>query len=70
MERLTDAQFHVYMAIKNYIDKYGFSPSFRELGELTDKSSPASIHYELKILKRKGYIDYLPKLSRTIRVLK
>lgn len=70
MEILTDAQFKTYVAIQDYIDKYGFSPSFRELGDLTGRRSPASVHYELKMLKRKGYIDYSPKLSRTIRLLK
>lgn len=70
MERLTDSQQKLYDKIIDYIDEYGFSPSFRELTKLTGKTSVSSTFHQLNILKRKGYIDYSPRLSRTIRVLK
>ena len=55
--------------IKNFIREHGYCPSVRELGELLGLKSTATIHYGLKQLKKKGYIDYIPKKSRTIRII-
>lgn len=67
---LTEKQEILYEAIKKYVEENGYSPNFRELGELTNRKSTATVSSELKILKRKGYIDYNPRQNRTIRVLK
>lgn len=70
MERLTEEQQVVLQAIINYIDENAYSPSVRELCEMTGKKSPATIEHHLKNLKEKGYISYKEQKSRTIRVLK
>lgn len=70
MDDLTRTQREVYETLDYFIKKNGYSPSFRELGEITNRSSSASVFYELNILKKKGYIDYIPKKSRTIRIIK
>lgn len=70
MEELTEKQLELYQAIKEYINKYGFGPTFRDLMTVLDKSSTATISFGLRILKRKGYIDYVPKRMRTIKILK
>jgi len=67
---LTNEQFNILIAIKDYISIHGISPTIRELCEITGKESPATIHFHLKALKKKGYIDFLNKKSRTIRLLK
>lgn len=67
---LTEKQRRLYEAIRDYILEYGYSPSMRELCELIGVSSPATIHFGLGILKRKGYIDYKYNRSRTIVILK
>ena len=56
-------------AIKNYINRWGYSPTIRELCQITNKKSPGTILPMLKRLKRDGYIDYTEGRSRTIRVL-
>jgi len=69
MEKISEMQREVLLKIQNYIEENGYSPSVRELCKLTGKSSPATIHFHLKALKRKGYINYNERKNRTIRVL-
>lgn len=69
MEKLTEKQKKTFKAINDYIKQYGFSPTIRELCEMCEVKSPCTIHASLKILKRKGYIDYVYNRNRTIRVL-
>lgn len=67
---LTETQEKLYLTIKKYIENYGYSPTVRELCKLNGVNSPATIHYGLKQLKKKGYIDYLYNRNRTIRIMK
>lgn len=67
---LTDTQLNLYIAIKEYIEEYGYSPSIRDLCKLTGKSSPGTIQVCLKKLKDKGYVDYIYNHNRTIRIVK
>ena len=67
---MSDAQYRVYMAIKDYIHRRGYSPTVRELCDLTGKSSPATIQAHLVNLKKKGYITFVANKNRTIRILK
>lgn len=69
MNNLSEAQQRVYKTIKNFIDEYGYSPTVREIGKVLSKT-PGTINFEIKMLKRKGYLDYTPLKSRTIRILK
>lgn len=69
MTDLTEKQEEVFKAIKDYIQGYGYSPTIRELCSITGRKSSGTIHASLKILKRKGYIDYSYNRNRTIRVL-
>ncbi len=67
---LTDKQRELLNAIETYINKWGYSPTIRELCQLTNKKSPGTIVPMLKRLKRDGYIDYAYNRNRTIRVIK
>lgn len=69
MEDLSKKQEITFNAIKQYIEKYGFSPTIRELCEMVGVKSTCTIYQSLNILKRKGYINYVYNRSRTIRVL-
>ena len=69
MEKLTDKQEIVLDIIKGYIQEHGYSPTIRELCEIVGVNSPATMHYHLKRLKKKGYIDYIFNRNRTIRVI-
>ena len=67
---LTGRQLDLYNIIKKFINKNGYSPSIRELCKLYGANSPATVHYQLQLLKRKKYIDYKDNMSRTIRIIK
>lgn len=69
MKNLTKEEEVVLNAIKLFIRANKYSPTVRELCFFTDKHSPATVHYHLKNLKKKGYIDYTENRNRTIRVL-
>jgi len=69
MEKLTEKQLLTLNVVKDYIQKYGYSPTIREICVECGVNSPATIHASIKILKRKGYIDYAYNRNRTIRVL-
>lgn len=66
---MTDKQEELYIAIKEFINKNGYSPTVRELGKITNIKSPATTYAKLIILKRKGYITFVEGKSRTIKIL-
>ena len=66
---MTNKQEILLNAIKGYINEWGYSPTIRELCQITNKKSVGTVVPTLKRLKRDGYIDYTPRRSRTIRVL-
>lgn len=68
MKELTEKQRELYETIKEFIDEHTYSPTVRELCELMGGKSVGTIHPGLKILKRKGYIDYQYNRNRTIRI--
>lgn len=69
MERLTESQQQIYSSIKKYIAENKISPSVRELCYINGLSSPATMKYYLNILKKKGYITFRERTSRSIVVL-
>ncbi len=54
---LTKRQSEVLRFIKEFIKDYDYSPSYREIAEGLDLSSPATVHQHLQTLKSKGYLD-------------
>lgn len=69
MEKLTNGQEKILQALKKLIAKKGYPPTVREIGELANLSSPATIHFHLKKLEQKGYIKKNDKKNRTIEIL-
>ena len=70
MRELTIKQKEIYDIIKKYIEDNGYSPTVREIAKIADLNSPATIQQHIKNLKDKGYINYIEKKSRTIRIIK
>lgn len=66
----TDAQLEVLEAIQDFQKKHGFSPSIREIGDRTGRSSTNAVHEILNRLQRDGFISRKPKTGRTIQVIK
>lgn len=65
---LTNKQKEIYIIIKQFIEQKGYSPSIRELCNLSNRKSPATIQEYLITLKEKGYITYELGKNRTIRI--
>ena len=68
-KRLTEVQESLLKNIEKFINENGFSPTVRELCKMTKKSSPATVKATLDLLQEKGYITFLPKQARTIRIV-
>ena len=69
MEKLTDRQYDILQIIKKLIAKNGYPPTVREIGDEAKLSSPATIHFHIKQLVKKGYIKKGSGTNRTIEVL-
>ena len=53
MEKLTTRQEFILKAIKKLIAENGYPPTVREIGKLTNLSSPATIHFHIEKLAEK-----------------
>lgn len=69
MEKLTDRQAFILEVLKKLLAKNGYPPTVREIGELAELHSPATIHFHLKKLEEKGYIRKGSSKNRTIELL-
>ena len=54
---LTDRESEVLDIIVEYINKNGYAPSVREIGEIVGLKSSSTTHKYLKKLEAKGYIE-------------
>lgn len=69
MEKLTKKQEEVLNCIKKFIAEHGYSPSVREVCELMDLSSTATVFVHMKHLMNKGYMKQTDNKFRTLEVL-
>ena len=69
MESLTKKQEEVLTEIKKFIAKYGYSPSVREVCDLMNLSSTATVFVHMKHLIKKGYLKQTDNKFRTLEVL-
>lgn len=63
---LTEKENIILVAISNFIEEKGFSPTVREIGDLTGFKSSSSVHKYLLRLRDKGKIEWNPTRNRTI----
>lgn len=69
MQTLDDNAISVYRAVERYWQEFGFSPSFRDIGRECYFTAAGVMHC-LHRLERQGYISYMPRKARSIRILK
>lgn len=69
MKQLTIKQKILLDAIMWFINERGYSPTIKELSEMT-KSSPRPVFDKLSVLEELGYISTENGKARTIKVLK
>ena len=66
---LTARQRLVLETIRASVERQGYPPSMREIGEAVGLTSPSSVKHQLTALERKGYLRRDPNRPRAIEVV-
>lgn len=66
---LTPRQRLVLETIRADVERRGYPPSMREIGEAVGLTSPSSVKHQLMALERKGYLRRDPNRPRAIEVV-
>jgi repressor LexA len=66
---LTERQRRVLDVIRTWIDRRGYPPTVREIGDAVGLNSTSSVAYQLRSLQRKGYLRRSGSRPRTVGVL-
>lgn len=66
---LTKRQREILDFITDFSSRYGYAPSYREIGEHFDLNSPATIHAHIKNLEAKGLLKTSINEARSIEVV-
>ncbi len=68
LDQLTPRQREVLDFIRDKIEKRGYGPTVREIGENFEINSPNGVMCHLKALEKKGLITREPNMSRAIQL--
>jgi len=68
-DNLTKRQREIMDYITEFSSEKGYSPSYREIGEHFDLSSPATIHSHVEGLKSKGWLKSSFNMARSIEII-
>ena len=63
---LTPRQQRVLATIKEAIEKRGYPPSMREIGQAVGLTSSSSVAHQLRVLEEKGFLKRNPNRPREI----
>ncbi|HEX3787893.1 MAG TPA: transcriptional repressor LexA [Pseudonocardiaceae bacterium] len=66
---LTARQRRVLEVIRDWVERMGYPPSVREIGEAVGLTSTSSVAHQLRALERKGYLRRDPNRPRAVGVL-
>lgn len=55
--------------ITQFIERYGFAPTLKEMGEAMNMNSPATVHEHIDRLRQKGFIKKLDGTSRGLEIV-
>ena len=66
---LTVRQRRVLEVIRNSVDRRGYPPSMREIGDAVGLASPSSVSHQLNALVAKGYLRRDPNRPRALEVV-
>jgi repressor LexA len=65
----TPHEHKVYEAIRSFTEMNGYSPTFRDIGQIIGNKNPSHIRYGVKSLVKKGIIQRNNGCSRTIQLV-
>src|SRR5205807_7870191 len=66
---LTPRQRRVLEVIRDSVERRGYPPSMREIGEAVGLTSTSSVAHQLKVLQTKGFLRRDPNRPRAVEVL-
>ena len=66
---LTHRQRRLLEVIRDAVERRGYPPSMREIGEAVGLTSPSSVAHQLTTLERKGFLRRDPNRPRAIEVI-
>jgi repressor LexA len=64
--KLTDRQQTILTMIHDHVEKHGYPPSVREIGDAVGLRSTSSVHAQLATLEDKGYLRRDPSKPRAL----
>ncbi|MDQ2880534.1 MAG: transcriptional repressor LexA [Actinomycetota bacterium] len=67
-DSLTPRQRRVLEVIREWVQRFGYPPSVREIGEAVGLTSTSSVAHQLRALERKGYLRRDPNRPRAVGV--
>jgi repressor LexA len=65
---LTPRQQRILAVIRDSVERRGYPPSVREIGEAVGLASPSSVAHQLSALQKKGYLRRDPNRPRAVDV--
>jgi repressor LexA len=65
---LTPRQERILTVIRDSVERRGYPPSVREIGEAVGLASPSSVAHQLTTLQKKGYLRRDPNRPRAVDV--
>jgi repressor LexA len=67
---LTGRQQEIWDFLVDYVDRHGYPPTVREIGEHVGLASPSTVHAHLANLERAGYLKRDPTKPRALELLR
>ena len=67
---LTERQREIYDFVVGYVDRHGYPPTVREIGEAVGLASSSTVHAHLANLERAGYLKRDPTKPRALELVK
>jgi repressor LexA len=67
---LTQRQREIYDFVTGYVDRHGYPPTVREIGEAVGLASPSTVHAHLANLERAGYLRRDPTKPRALELVR
>jgi repressor LexA len=66
---LTGRQQEIWDYLVDYVDRHGYPPTVREVGEKVGLASPSTVHAHLANLERAGYLRRDPTKPRALELI-
>jgi repressor LexA len=66
---LTDRQREIWNFVVDYVDRWGYPPTVREIGDSVGLASPSTVHAHLANLERAGLLRRDPTKPRALELL-